>query len=227
MVMRLNKDNVINAFCIFCLVTIMCVIIILVLKLFFGQKIDIGFIKDIFSIGSTLAAALIAIALFSDWKEQHNKQVNSDFIMKFYDDLFNMKADAISIIGFLIDYSSLEFEEKIKQYEELKKNNIHLCELKDFSIQKLSDLAFIINEDDYNTHFETKIDELDKKLESLLLIYNIFLITYSLDQREKLEDLNKVKEAEDKLLESLPGMQGDLYNHYRAFMVELKKYYRA
>ncbi|MEO4206737.1 hypothetical protein [Acinetobacter pittii] len=225
--MRLNKDNVINAFCIFCLVTIMCVIIILVLKLFFGQKIDIGFIKDIFSIGSTLAAALIAIALFSDWKEQHNKQVNSDFIMKFYDDLFNMKADAISIIGFLIDYSSLEFEEKIKQYEELKKNNIHLCELKDFSIQKLSDLAFIINEDDYNTHFETKIDELDKKLESLLLIYNIFLITYSLDQREKLEDLNKVKEAEDKLLESLPGMQGDLYNHYRAFMVELKKYYRA
>ncbi|MFA2885449.1 hypothetical protein KWG15_04120 [Acinetobacter pittii] len=227
MVMRLNKDNVINAFCIFCLVTIMCVIIILVLKLFFGQKIDIGFIKDIFSIGSTLAAALIAIALFSDWKEQHNKQVNSDFIMKFYDDLFDMKADAISIIGFLIDYSSLEFEEKIKQYEELKNNNIHLCKLKDFSIQKLSDLAFIINEDDYNTRFETKIDELDKKLESLLLIYNIFLMTYSLDQREKLKDLNKVKEAEDKLLESLPGMQGDLYNHYRAFMVELKKYYRA
>ncbi|MDR8444766.1 hypothetical protein FPK32_25300, partial [Acinetobacter baumannii] len=84
------------------------------------------------------------------------------------------------------------------------------------------DLAFIINEDDYNTRFETKIDELDKKLESLLLIYNIFLMTYSLDQREKLKDLNKVKEAEDKLLESLPGMQGDLYNHYRAFMVELK-----
>ncbi|MDR8242116.1 hypothetical protein FPK82_28110, partial [Acinetobacter baumannii] len=85
--------------------------------------------------------ALIAISLFNDWKEQHNKQVNSDFIMKFYDDLFDMKADAISIIGFLIDYSSLEFEEKIKQYEELKNNNIHLCKLKDFSIQKLSDLA--------------------------------------------------------------------------------------
>ncbi|WP_336962513.1 hypothetical protein [Acinetobacter pittii] len=76
--MRLNKDNETNAFCIFALVTIMCVIIILVLKLFFGQKIEIGFIKDIFSIGSTLAAALIAIALYSDWKEEHNKIIESN-----------------------------------------------------------------------------------------------------------------------------------------------------
>ncbi|NDN53093.1 hypothetical protein GY158_09120 [Acinetobacter baumannii] len=225
--MRINNDNVVNAICIFAIVVSICFMLTVMLKSFYGEEINISFIKDIFSIGATLFAALIAISLFNDWKDQHNKQVNSDFIMKFYDDLFDMKADAISIIGFLIDYSSLEFEEKIKQYEELKNNNIHLCKLKDFSIQKLSDLAFIINEDDYNTRFETKIDELDKKLESLLLIYNIFLMTYSLDQREKLKDLNKVKEAEDKLLESLPGMQGDLYNHYRAFMVELKKYYRA
>ncbi len=68
--MRLNKDNVINSFCIFVLVTTMCVIITIVLKLFFGQKIEIGFVKDIFSIGSTLAAALIAVALFSNWKDQ-------------------------------------------------------------------------------------------------------------------------------------------------------------
>ncbi|EXE24165.1 putative membrane protein, partial [Acinetobacter baumannii 1525283] len=34
------------------------------LKYFYGQKIDISFIKDIFSIGATLFAALIAISLF-------------------------------------------------------------------------------------------------------------------------------------------------------------------
>ncbi|AJB67614.1 hypothetical protein RGO85_001694 [Acinetobacter baumannii] len=225
--MRLNKDNVVNAICIFGIVVSICFMLIVMLKYFYGQKIDISFIKDIFSIGATLFAALIAISLFNDWKDQHNKQVNSEFIMKFYDDLFDMKAEAISLIGFLMDYTGLEFKEKIEQYKELEKNNIFLCKLKDFSMQKLSDLAFIINEDDYNKHFKNKIDELGRKLESILLIYNIFLETYDLDKREKSKDSRIIKEAENKLLDSLPTMQGDLYNHYRAFMVELKKYYRA
>lgn len=225
--MRLNKDNVVNAICIFGIVVSICFMLIVMLKYFYGQKIDISFIKDIFSIGATLFAALIAISLFNDWKDQHNKQVNSEFIMKFYDDLFDMKAEAISLIGFLMDYTGLEFKEKIEQYKELEKNYIFLCKLKDFSMQKLSDLAFIINEDDYNKHFKNKIDELGRKLESILLIYNIFLETYDLDKREKSKDSRIIKEAENKLLDSLPTMQGDLYNHYRAFMVELKKYYRA
>ncbi|WP_031380398.1 hypothetical protein [Acinetobacter baumannii] len=225
--MRLNKDNVVNAICIFGIVVSICFMLIVMLKYFYGQKIDISFIKDIFSIGATLFAALIAISLFNDWKDQHNKQVNSEFIMKFYDDLFDMKAEAISLIGFLMDYTGLEFKEKIEQYKELEKNNIFLCKLKDFSMQKLSDLAFIINEDDYNKHFKNKIDELGRKLESILLIYNIFLENYDLDKREKSKDSRIIKEAENKLLDSLPTMQGDLYNHYRAFMVELKKYYRA
>ncbi|HFD2153031.1 TPA: hypothetical protein ACF2EP_001174, partial [Acinetobacter baumannii] len=103
--MRLNKDNVVNAICIFGIVVSICFMLIVMLKYFYGQKIDISFIKDIFSIGATLFAALIAISLFNDWKDQHNKQVNSEFIMKFYDDLFDMKAEAISLIGFLMDYT--------------------------------------------------------------------------------------------------------------------------
>ncbi|WP_455794780.1 hypothetical protein, partial [Acinetobacter baumannii] len=200
--MRLNKDNVVNAICIFGIVVSICFMLIVMLKYFYGQKIDISFIKDIFSIGATLFAALIAISLFNDWKDQHNKQVNSEFIMKFYDDLFDMKAEAISLIGFLMDYTGLEFKEKIEQYKELEKNNIFLCKLKDFSMQKLSDLAFIINEDDYNKHFKNKIDELGRKLESILLIYNIFLETYDLDKREKSKDSRIIKEAENKLLDS-------------------------
>lgn len=82
--MRLNKDNVVNAVCIFLIVIVCCFALIIVLKSFYGQTIDVSFVKDIFSIGTTIATALIAIALFSDWKEEHNKQVENEFGLKTY-----------------------------------------------------------------------------------------------------------------------------------------------
>lgn len=82
--MRLNKDNVINAICIFGLVISICIMLIVILKSFYAQKIDISFIKDIFSIGATLAASLIAISLFNDWKEQHNKTILAPEAIKIY-----------------------------------------------------------------------------------------------------------------------------------------------
>lgn len=68
--MRLNKDNVINAICIFGIVIAICFILIVMLKSLYGQVIEVTFIKDIFSIGATLFTALIAISLFNDWKVQ-------------------------------------------------------------------------------------------------------------------------------------------------------------
>ncbi|MDS7927498.1 hypothetical protein [Acinetobacter sp. V115_6] len=160
--MRLNKDNVINAFCIFSLVIIMCVIIILVLKLFFGQKIDIGFIKDIFSIGSTLAAALIAIALFSDWKELHNKQVQNDFALKTYNqfkkfELSLFKAnDTFSGLSNIIDWhSDMELQLDAPEVKE-KRNDMNLMfsqiheaeyEFKNFMSQ-LVDYCVVTNQGD-------------------------------------------------------------------------------
>lgn len=73
--MRVNKDNLVNGVCIFSMTIVSCLMLIVILKSFYGQTIDISFIKDIFSIGTTLAAAMVAIALFSDWKEQHNKSI--------------------------------------------------------------------------------------------------------------------------------------------------------
>ncbi|WP_025094312.1 hypothetical protein [Acinetobacter soli] len=95
--MCFNKDNVINAFCIFAIVATICVILVLVLKLFFGQEIDVGFVKDIFSIGSTLAAALIAVALFSDWKEQHNKTIEKDLILDLINEFLKIKHKNLKI----------------------------------------------------------------------------------------------------------------------------------
>lgn len=68
--MRISKDNIINALCIFGIIIAICFMLILMLKSFYGQDIDVAFIKDIFSIGATLFAALIAISLFNDWKVQ-------------------------------------------------------------------------------------------------------------------------------------------------------------
>lgn len=82
--MRLNKDNVINAICIFGIVVSICLMLIVILKSFYAQKIDISFIKDIFSIGTTLTTALIAISLFNDWKEQHNKTVLAPEAIEIY-----------------------------------------------------------------------------------------------------------------------------------------------
>ncbi|HAV2934495.1 TPA: hypothetical protein JH913_002323 [Acinetobacter baumannii] len=104
--MRLNKDNVINAICIFGIVVSICIMLIIILKSFYYQKIDISFIKDIFSIGATLAAALIAVSLFNDWKEQHNKT--------------NLAPEAIEI------YKLINADIKISaEYINLIKNNVN------------------------------------------------------------------------------------------------------
>jgi hypothetical protein len=99
--MRLNKDNVINAICIFGIVISICFMLIVILKSFYSQQIDISFIKDIFSIGATLAAALIAISLFNDWKEQHNKTILAPEAIEIYklitEDI-RINAEYISII---------------------------------------------------------------------------------------------------------------------------------
>ncbi len=176
---------------------------------------------------TTLVAAYIATRLFNRWQDQHNKQVNSDFIMKFYDNLFDMKSEAISVVGFLIDYANLNFDRKIKHYDDLLKHNSRLCHLNDFSMQKISDLAFILDEEDYNKTFKNRINELGEKLRALLNIYSTFIKTYSPTQRVNLIDQNKIRNSEQILLKSLPHLQSDLYDHYRAFMVELEKYYKA
>ncbi|HAV2718174.1 TPA: hypothetical protein JH148_003987, partial [Acinetobacter baumannii] len=120
--MRLNKDNVINSICIFAMVTAICFMLIVMLKSFYGQVIEITFIKDIFSIGATLFAALIAISLFNDWKVQetfnrtqrlHDEGV--DIILKTTKKLNNLKAQ-IQINKLLFTEGKLS-EEQIKKLE--------------------------------------------------------------------------------------------------------------
>jgi hypothetical protein len=54
---------------------------------------------------ATLVAAYIASKLFNRWEDQHNKQVNSDFIMKLYDCLFEMRQLSTSSVGFIRNFN--------------------------------------------------------------------------------------------------------------------------
>ncbi|WP_368561398.1 hypothetical protein [Acinetobacter baumannii] len=126
--MRLNKDNVINAICIFGIVVFICIFLIVILKSFYSQQIDISFIKDIFSIGATLIAALIAISLFNDWKELHNKQVRNDFALKTYNqykkfELSLFKAhDTFSNLSSIIDWHN-DLDLQLDAPEVIEKRN--------------------------------------------------------------------------------------------------------
>ncbi|WP_372531648.1 hypothetical protein [Acinetobacter baumannii] len=80
--MRINNDNVVNAICIFAIVVSICFMLTVMLKSFYGEEINISFIKDIFSIGATLFAALIAISLFNDWKDQKKYEIVSSLAIE-------------------------------------------------------------------------------------------------------------------------------------------------
>ncbi|ENX41514.1 hypothetical protein [Acinetobacter sp. NIPH 2100] len=164
--MRITKDNVVNAVCIFGIVVTICVILTIILKTFYAQAIDIAFVKDIFSIGSTLAAALIAIALFNDWKEQHNKTILAPEAIEIYK---NINSD----IKLCVDYNyavktkrgesfqddlALEILDEFKKCMDAKSNRI--IDLKYFSTlaqnEEITSLTF-----DYSEVFNKYLDFLE------------------------------------------------------------------
>ncbi len=171
---------------------------------------------------ATLVAAYIASKLFNRWEDQHNKQVNSDFIMKLYDCLFEMRQLSTSSVGFIRDY--LTKESKGDYVQQLRENNQRLCYLIDYSALKLSDVAYVITEEDYGNIFSKQITIITNELYELNELYKIFLGTATPDSiapiYKRLEDINQIDASLEETLI-------DLNARYRAFLVELKKYYMA
>ncbi len=225
--MRINKDNVINAICIFGIVVSICFMLIVILKSFYGQEIEISFIKDIFSIGATLFAALIAISLFNDWKELHNKQVQNDFALKTYNqfkkfELALFKAnDTFSNLSNIIDWYN-EIELPLDDSKVIEKRNemnlmfsqVHeaenefmnfMSQLVDYCVvTNQGDKMLIIQKDLYRQFFKfyKKEDELSYSS------YNQFWRNYS-DLFDEYLSLRKntykkvIKDILDKLQEHL------------------------
>lgn len=205
--MRFNKDNVINAFCIFAIVATLCVILVLVLKLFFGQAIDIGFVKDIFSIGSTLATALIAVALFSDWKEQHNKQIIANEAKNVFF-IFHSQRDILH--NFKYKYKNFlehEIKKKISWYSEATGFEIDFLEVYNNDKDQLTAFCYLTE----GQSVFNKMEEYRKKLEKITSILSEkrakpFSSTTFLDKNdvnELLELILEVQDANKKILDEL------------------------
>lgn len=205
--MRFNKDNVINAFCIFAIVATLCVILVLVLKLFFGQAIDIGFVKDIFSIGSTLAAALIAVALFSDWKEQHNKQIISAEAKNVFN-IFHSQRDILH--NFKYRYMDLLENEKKKNISwDSEATSFEIDFLQVYNNDKNQLTAFCYLTEGHSVF--NKMEEYRKELEKIALILSekrerpLSSTTFlnKNDVNELLKLILDVQDANKKILDEL------------------------
>ncbi|WP_395459952.1 hypothetical protein [Acinetobacter baumannii] len=165
--MRLNKDNVINAKCIFGIVISICFMLIVILKSFYGQIIEISFIKDIFSIGATLATALIAISLYNDWKEQHNLKILAQEAKDAFH-LFHLQRNIIhnfkyQMIGIINEESNEKISEKNIALEFQRK----LIAAYNVDKDKMSAFCFLSEGQsifDITMQYYDEINESDKKL---------------------------------------------------------------
>ncbi len=197
--MRLNKDNVINAICIFGIVIAICFMLIVMLKSLYGQVIEITFIKDIFSIGATLFAALIAISLFNDWKVQetfnrtqrlHDEGV--DVILKTTKKLNRLATE--------IEINRLRFtEDQLKKYplteEQINKIEVDFTNLVKEIIIYVQDLTHDIGVKialDYSKTIRNNDEELNFVFNTLLEI-KLFVQRIAHDQGINKNNISKVQ----------------------------------
>lgn len=189
--------------------------------IFYVYGADQNALEKAFSITSgffggiaTLVAAYIATQLFNDWKDQHNKNIDSQFCMKIYDFIDNANLDLIQISGFLKDYFKTPNTEKIKHNDALKLNARKLLNLKDSSLISLSNIGYFINEKEYNEKYVPQILAIDENLQFYIDLYQHHLVS------NYIGDLSQVEQKIDSLML-------DTRKRYQAFIIELSRYYKA
>lgn len=164
---------------------------------------------------ATLGTAIIAAFLFNDWKEQHNKNIDSQFCMKVYDFIDYANIELIAISGFLSDYHKLGDQQKTNVRQGLLEHSRRLLILKDASLIKLSNLGYFIDKNDYELKYAPQIMKIDENLGTYVTVYHRCL------------EGSKYKGDPEKVIKSLEELMMDTRNRYRAFIVELAKYYKA
>lgn len=164
---------------------------------------------------TTLGTAVIAAYLFNDWKEQHNKNIDSQFCMKIYDFIDFANIELIAISGFLSDYHTLGDQQKINVRQGLIEHGRRLLSLKDTSLIKLSNLGYFIDKQEYELRYKPQIIKIDQNLDIYLTVYHQFL------------EGAKYKGDPKAVPKSLEELMLDTRKRYQAFIVELAKYYKA
>ncbi|RZG76656.1 hypothetical protein [Acinetobacter sp. WCHAc060025] len=163
---------------------------------------------------ATLTAAYIASKLFNDWKDTHNKNIDAQLCMRIYDFIDFANQELVIISGFVRNYSQLRVEDRPRFKNLLSDHFNRLKNLSDLTTLSLSNLGYFIDETEYNLLYVPKINELMGNLEVYSTVYQNY-------------ENNLNFTVDNNIHERLDDLMIDTRNRYRAFIVELKKYYKA
>ena len=163
---------------------------------------------------TTLIAAYIASKLFNDWKDAHNKNIDAQLCMKIYDFIDFANQELVVVSGFIRNYSQLRAEDRPRYRNLLSDHFNRLKNLSDLTTLNLSNLGYFIDETEYNLLYVPKINELMGNLEVYSTVYQNY-------------ENNLNFTVDNNIHERLDDLMIDTRNRYRAFIVELKKYYKA
>ena len=161
----------------------------------------------------TLFAGFVAIYLFNDWREQHNKNIESQLCMKTFDYIQGFEFELIDIERFTILY--LVNPNKSLLHKKFNNNLERLNIIADKSSVVLSDLGFFIPKKEYDEKFKPQFDIIIDQLEQYIHIYDSTFRFYTPRSQDK-EFIQKYRE-----------LTAGLRDRYRATFVELNEYYKA
>ena len=161
----------------------------------------------------TLFAGFVAIYLFNDWREQHNKNIESQLCMKAFDYIQGFEFELIDIERFTILY--LVNPNKSLLHKKFNNNLERLNIIADKSSVVLSDLGFFIPKKEYDEKFKPQFDIIIDQLEQYIHIYDSTFRFYTPRSQDK-EFIQKYRE-----------LTAGLRDRYRATFVELNEYYKA
>lgn len=159
-------------------------------------------------------ATFVAAYLYNDWKDAHNKNIDAQFCMKIYDFIDFANHELVMISGFIKDYSRLEVDKKQMHKEALISHLDRLLLLHDKTTINLSNLGYFINNEEYNNLYLPNIEEIITRLEVYMEIYRNYIAGNSYKNLDTF-DVN------------VDNLMIETRNLYRAFIIELKKYYKA
>lgn len=99
---KVDKKELLEKFFKYIVITIIFGIVICsIAYLYNAQKMDVSFVKDVYSILFSIFAPLFAIYLFADWKEEYNKQILKEATFKIVNHLSELQTELLELEKFV------------------------------------------------------------------------------------------------------------------------------